>query len=379
MKAAYVTTYDARDVSNWSGIGRYVGDALSRAGVELTYLGPLEFHEPAQAKLRRRVYTKLLRQPYDPERHPDVAKNYARQVDARLKGSEAQCVFSLSTIPVALCECEQPIAFWGDATFAGLVGLYPGYRKMSEESLRNGNALERAALERCALAIYASDWAAQTALENYTIDPAKVHVVPFGPNRADKAPAEVRQFIESRPASPCRLLFLGVEWERKGGPLALDVAKHLVERGVSAELHIAGCDPPLDSTPPYIVRHGFIDKRDAAGAAKIDALLAASHFLLLPSRAECFGLVYLEASSVGVPSLAADVGGVSSAVRSDRNGRLFSLAAPASEYADYISKVMADAESYRELAYSSYEEYRANLTWDRAATRVRDLLASISR
>jgi glycosyltransferase involved in cell wall biosynthesis len=378
MKAAYVTTYDARDVGNWSGIGRYVGDALSRAGLELTYFGPLDFQEPIHAKLRRVFHTRLLRQAYDPERHRAVAKNYARQVDQRLKGSGADIVFSLSTVPIAFCECDQPIAFWGDATFAGLFDLYPRYRVTSQETIRNGNALEQAALDRCALAIYASDWAAKTALENYTVDPLKVHVVPFGPNRTEKAPAEVREFIESRPASPCRLLFLGVDWERKGGPLALDVAKDLVRRGIATELHIAGCDPPVGSIPPYVVKHGFIDKRDAAGVAKIDALLAPAHFLLLPSRAECFGLVYLEASSVGVPSLAADVGGVASAVHTDRNGRLFALDAPASEYGDYISQVMADPETYRQLAYSSYEEYRQHLTWDRAATKIRDLLASVT-
>jgi glycosyltransferase involved in cell wall biosynthesis len=173
------------------------------------------------------------------------------------------------------------------------------------------------------------------------------------------------------------LLFLGIDWDRKGGPLALEVAQTLVARGVPTELHIAGCEPPLSAMPAFVVRHGFIDKRDAAGAAKIDELLASAHFLLLPSRAECFGLVFLEASSVGVPSLAAQVGGVPSAVRNDRNGRLFPLDAPASEYGDYIINVMAETGAYERLARSSYAEYREHLTWDRAAAEVRDLLARL--
>ena len=378
MKAAYVTTYDARDVSNWSGIGRYAGNALQGAGMELTYVGPLAFHEPLEVKVRRLVHTRLLQGSYDSERHPAVAKSYARQVDQRLKKTDAECVLSLSTIPIAFCECRQPIALWADATFAGLMELYPGYRNVSGETVRHGNSLEQAALDRCSAAIYASDWAAQTAIAHYDVDPGKLHVVPFGPNRThDKSAEAVTQFIQRRPVSPCRLLFLGVDWERKGGPLALEVARTLVQRGLPTELHIAGCDPALDPTPPYVVRHGFIDKTDAAGAAKIDALLSAAHFLLLPSRAECFGLVFLEASSVGVPSLAAEVGGVASAVRNDRNGRLFPLTASAAEYADYVIEIMANNERYRRLAESSYTEYRENLTWDRASARVRNILMSL--
>ena len=379
MRIAYVTTYDPKDVNKWSGTGRYAADALERAGLEIQYIGPLEFQEPLEVKIRRLAHTRLLRQSYDPERHPAVAKNYARQIDQKLMQAQAECVLSLSSIPIAYCQAAQPIAFWTDATFAGLTALYPGYGNDSKETIRNGNALEQAALDRCALAIYTSDWAAQTALAHYNVDPRKLRVVPFGPNRPEGRNAdEVEQSIQQRSAPPCRLLFLGVDWERKGGPLALEVAQNLVQRGLPTELHIAGCDPPLGSVPSHIVRHGFIDKKNPAGAAKIDALLSAAHFLLVPSRAECFGLVFLEASSVGTPSLAANVGGVSTAVRDGRNGQLFSLTAPASEYADYIMDLMADVEKYRRLARSSYAEYSENLTWKRAATEVRNLLASIT-
>ena len=378
MNVAYVTTYDARDVRNWSGIARHAGDALERAGLRLSYFGPLAFEEPVAVKVHRLITTRLLRQSYDPERHPGVAKRYALQIDERLERSDADCVLSLGTIPIAFSQCSQRIAFWTDATFAGLTQLYPGFQNASRETLRYGNALEQTALDRCAIAIYASEWAARTASENYRVDPAKIRVVPFGPNRAeDKSAAKVQELIERRPNSPCRLLFLGVDWERKGGPLALEIAAELVRRGVATELHIAGCNPRFEVEPSYVVRHGFIDKNEPSGAAKIDGLLGDSHFLLLPTRAECFGLVFLEASSLGVPSLATDVGGVPSAVRNDRNGRLFSFSAPANEYADHIQYLMINSDLYQNLARSSYEEYSQNLTWDRAATSVRGILGSM--
>jgi len=51
--------------------------------------------------------------------------------------------------------------------------------------------------------------------------------------------------------------------------------------------------------------------------------LANSHFLFVPSVAGWCEIVFLEASACGVPSIAKNVGGVSTGVRSDINGYLF--------------------------------------------------------
>ncbi|MBK7121948.1 MAG: hypothetical protein IPH68_03555 [Chitinophagaceae bacterium] len=42
-----------------------------------------------------------------------------------------------------------------------------------------------------------------------------------------------------------RLLFLGVEWERKGGQIALDTFYALQNNGMQVQLKIIGCQPPL--------------------------------------------------------------------------------------------------------------------------------------
>lgn len=70
-------------------------------------------------------------------------------------------------------ECAQPIVFWVDATFAGLRDFYPENNNLCQESIKNGNTMQLA-LDRCNLAIYASHWAAQIAIDNYKINPNKV-------------------------------------------------------------------------------------------------------------------------------------------------------------------------------------------------------------
>lgn len=65
-------------------------------------------------------------------------------------------------------------------------------------------------------------------------------------------------------------------------------------------------------------------------------ILYRSHFLILPTEFEAFGIVFCEASAYGMPSIAANVGGVSQPIREGKNGFLLSPNATAEEYAEKI-------------------------------------------
>ena len=92
-------------------------------------------------------------------------------------------------------------------------------------------------------------------------------------------------------------------------------------------------------------------------------LIAESHFLILPSRAEAFGIVFCEAASFGVPSLATRAGGIPTAVRDGGNGKTFPLGTPPAEYAAFIRQHFADYASYEALARSAFREYETRLNW----------------
>src|SRR5205085_671227 len=119
---------------------------------------------------------------YLPDRDPHLLKQYARQVADRLSRSDADLVFSAGTLATAYLKCRQPIAFWTDATFAGMVNFYPGLTQLHDKTIKEGMAMEQAALNGASLAIYSSEWAARSALEHYKADPNKVKVVSFGAN-----------------------------------------------------------------------------------------------------------------------------------------------------------------------------------------------------
>jgi glycosyltransferase involved in cell wall biosynthesis len=304
-----------------------------------------------------------------------VTRYFAALVARRLSRLDCDLVISPDTLPVAHLRCRQPIVFWNDATFAGMVGYNPSFSNLTPRSIRTGNAVNQAALDRCVLAVYSSEWAAETARTAYSVWPAKVHVVPFGANlTSGMSPAQAKGAVSSRPESMCRLLFIGVDWRRKGADIAVAVAGELNAAGLATELHVVGTGPPEGRTmPAYVSLEGYIDTSTPGGRRRLSELLVKSHFLIVPTRTECFGIVFAEAASFAVPSLATRTGGTPSAVADGVSGKLFSLQAGSREYRDYVLHHFADRAAYERLALSAFSHYETRLNWDVAAQDLLEL------
>ena len=377
MKIGYVSRYDARDINYWSGVSTYISKTLEHQGLAVSNLGPLTEKNKFLFQLKQGIYKYFRGEKHLRDYEPRILQNFNEQIRKKLKTAQSDVVFSATASPVAYLDCRQPIVFWADAVFASLIDFYPFFSNLSDESIAEGNAAEKSVLERCSLAIYASDWAAEAAVKFYGVAPEKVKVVPFGANISVERNVEyIRKVINARPSNKCKLLFLGVEWERKGGDLAAEVTRRLNRSGLKTELTVAGCvPPPLDETDrEFINVAGFIDKKTFAGRELISKLLRESHFLIVPSRAECFGVVFCEASSFGVPSLSTNVGGIPTAVKNDVNGQTFDIDADADRYCEYISDLFADYSNYKELALSAFHEYETRLNWNVAGKTVKNLL-----
>ncbi len=241
---------------------------------------------------------------------------------------------------------EAPVIYASDVTYrvyAPMYGLQP---------TEVDDRIEQHAIHSAAAIAYSSQWAADSARDDYGASPDKVFVVPFGanlPEAPDPALAEQRTLTK-----PLRLLFLGKEWERKGGPLVLETVAELRRRGVETHLVIAGCTPPNvaseDNGGNGVEVIPYLDKTFAADRQRMHELWRDSHLFFMPTRAEAFGMVFCEAAAYGMPAVTTAVGGVPSAVAAGESGLVLPLSAPATEYADAICQLLANPDQYRALA-----------------------------
>jgi glycosyltransferase involved in cell wall biosynthesis len=379
----YVTDYDATVPSapNAWHAGYFVAKSLERASLALEYIGPLREPFPLALKGRQLLLQGLLRQRYPRQRTRLVLDSYARQVQAALRQRDVDVVFSPGSVPIAHLDCEQPIVIWTDATFARLVDFYESLSNLSSRSLSEGHAAEKAALDRCSIAIYTSQWAADSAVNDYGVPREKVRVVPFGAN-LDLTPteAEFSDILAQKSQDKCRLLFIGVDWIRKGGDIAIEVASELNRRGIETELAIVGCEPSIkpNALPSYVRMLGYLPKTSGEGLSTLSYEFGQAHFLLLPTLADCTPTVINEANAFGVPCLATDVGGIATQIEDDVNGKTFSTNANASAYCDYVEEVVCDLQRYRNLCRSSYRRYRTVLNWDVSGRKVAELLRQLA-
>jgi hypothetical protein len=299
--------------------------------------------------------------------HFDIAlRNYAKQVENELSHKSVDVVFSTSSIPLTALRCKQPIISWGDAVFHGMLGYYPGsFSNMTENAIRRAKKQEETALRLTKYAVYSSNWAADHAKK--LVDASKVAVLPFGASlESTRSEDTITNLIrEKRSLRPnaCNLLFCGVDWDRKGGDIALETARILNSFGVSTKLRIVGCRPPI-SPPAYVEIHGFIDKNAPEGKQYLRKLFEDSDIFLLPTKAEAAGVVFCEAAAFGLPCLTFDTGGTSDYVRDGFSGFCFPLGSSANQFADAARSLMSQPDMYIAFAFNSYMEYKTRLNWN---------------
>ncbi len=374
MKIAYVTPFDAQNIQHHSGTAYFVARTLQDLGAEVRYIGNLKDPHIWWHRLKRKWYA-LQGKRHLRHREPSILKSYARQVRHQLTSMDVDLIFSPGSAVISQLEGDIPVVFWTDATFAGMVDYYPTYTHLSNATLRSGHKMEQAALERCCLAIYSSAWAARTACENYHIDSARVKVVPFGANITQVPPIkEVQSWIDRRPQALCKLLFMGTEWYRKGGDLALQIATELVQRGVSVELTLVGVAPPEKHLLDFVKSLGFISKATPEGRTRIAQLFTEAHFLVLPTRADCAPMVFAEANAFGTPVITTNVGGIETVVKNGENGLAVPSEVVVKESVAFITSMMGQPDAYRNLARRANKMYRDRLNWQRAGQEVLRLL-----
>lgn len=379
MKLAMATTFDAKNVSNWSGTPCYMAQAFENNGVTIDYIGNLHRKKMPFFKLKQAWKKFASGQRESPRYNIKTAKYYSHQASDRLHTLNVDAVIAPQIHPICYLETKKPIILWTDGLYASLIGFYPGFSSHSASSIHQGNIITQECLSRCSLAIFSSDWAARTAIEIYGTSRDKVKVVPFGANlHSHHTLEEIQDMVKVRPTNKVKLLFIGKHWERKGGDTVVTVAKALHAAGQPVELHIVGCLPPKQvDIPDYIHCHGFVSKRTPEGIKKITTLLRESHFLFVPSRAEAYGIVFCEANAYGLPCLTTHVGGISTIVKDNINGMTFALNAPTSLYCDYIMTLMENYKEYERLALQSFHEFQTRLNWDHSVKAVKQFIVSL--
>ena len=347
------------------GTSHYMAQSLKKH-CDLEYIGGLDDTYSLASKVEYHIHRLLNIQTYYDWAAPSIGKNYAQQIAENISIINPDVILCPHLNVIAYLQCKQPIVLWTDSLYEGSKSAFPD-GEPCHTSLRHLKTLDKLALKNCKLVIFSSDWAAQLAIKTYKeADPAKVKVVPTGANlECNRTKKEIENIIKSKSSKVCKLLFCGVRWFRKGGDVALEVAKQLNNSGLPTELIILGCQPPADVfLPDFVKVYGFVDRSTQEGQKLVESLFTEAHFLILPARVDFTPGVLREASSFGLPCISTNIGGISTLVRDGCNGKIFEADANITEYCSYIIDLFSNYSKYVALSSSSFQEYESRLNWN---------------
>ncbi len=362
MKIGFAGRWSPLDKKSWSGTYYFSYNEIKKYGeVEIfhfpypkwlsTYL--INVYKKPQNLLRRNVAVEFLK---------DYARHYSHKLEKELLRRKVDILFVASAPQLfAYADIDIPVIFLTDGTFYQIQGYYDTWKNFAPFSIRQGIEVDKRAFLKATHIMAASDWAKESAIRDYSVASENISVVPFGAN-LDYIPAADQ--LDFQASQQCRLLFFGVEWTRKGGDIALEAYWRLKQEGVNAKLLIVGCVPPAPIDDPDVTVIPYLDKNNPTDFERINDILLNTDFMLLPTRAECAGIVFCEASSYGIPSVTTDTGGVSTYIKNEVNGFTLPLQAGPREYADCIKKIISNPQLLIDLKHSTRAYYDETLSWE---------------
>ena len=157
-----------------------------------------------------------------------------------------------------------------------------------------------------------SDWAKKSVVENYSIDETKVKTVYPGIDLTKLKPIEkpIRD-----PQRRFRILFVGADFERKRGK---DVLQVFLDRfSETAELNLV-TKTAIECDCPHVYIHNDVKPY----TSKWLELYQQSDVFVMPTGADSFGYVFIEAMAMGLPVIATKINAIPEIVTHGETGFL---------------------------------------------------------
>jgi glycosyltransferase involved in cell wall biosynthesis len=233
--------------------------------------------------------------------------------------------------------------------------------------------LEEKSAKNATLTVTVSNYSSEKIIQFYDVDKSKIRVVPNGVDIERFKPSETNQKIKRQIGLDNKLcvLFVGRLIPRKGLPILVEAAKHVVEENSQTMFVIIGNGPLKNSLKAQLQKMKLTRHFNFLGDVHesiLPAIYNCADVFTLPSTQEGQGIALLEAQATSKPVVAFNVSGVREAVLNRETGLLVK---PSSlELAEAIIKLLADCSLRKKMGSKGREFVSKSFSWDICAQKM---------
>ncbi len=248
----------------------------------------------------------------------------------------------------------------------------------ADDAADDAASRERAVLTAAAAVLTTSEWTRRRLVELYALPADRLHVAAPGADAADLAPGS---------AAGGALLCLAAVIARKGQDVLLEALATMPDMAWHcACVGNRGRDPAfVDGLRRRAAEAGIGSRISFPGpqtGSVLDRSFAAADLLVLPSRAEPYGMVVTEALARGLPVVTSDVGGLPEALGRTAGGLRPGLLVPPGDpvaLAGALRSWLADAALRGRLRQAARERRAALAGWPVTTSVLAAVLARTAR
>lgn len=180
--------------------------------------------------------------------------------------------------------------------------------------------------------------------------------------------------ISARPTDECRFLFVGTQFEIKGGVALLKAFRRVYAQSNNARLDVVSHMPAEYAHLAWGCPGIYVHEAKFTRIEIHNQFMREADVLVLPTYVESFGMVALEALAHGLALIASDVYALRELVEDGENGRL--LSPPLSIWDAYLPSALylnlqnvkqciraANTEDFENRLVHSIEQFACNPDW----------------
>ena len=236
-------------------------------------------------------------------------------------------------------------------------------------------AREQRAYEKAATVFTFSEVVRQAFIKQVGLPPDRVVTTYAGPN-LDLSRIPDRSRL-SGPDAPPTVLFIGREFERKGGDLLLKAFARVRARIPDARLLMVG-PQAMTIADPGVTNLGLLRKDEPREWAQLIAAYRSAEVFCFPTRYEPFGIVVLEAMLFGLPCVATRTGAIPEMILEGETGY---LVAPEDidSLAARLTSLLGDRGLSRSLGEAGQKRADKLFTWQAVTRKMIDVMLRFNR